>query len=172
VELPAGYAAMTASHLQIGVPKSWVRVPAGATDAEVQKLVKKYPAAASRLTSDQGTQAQATKMFAVDPKSTSNQVLVLIFATPGVATDGPGLQELYQSAIKSSLESNNISIVSTHLTTLGGHDDFQIIANYKKKGITVHEVLDLVGGDGEIYDLTFTGSAKARTAIEDTLSIT
>ncbi|MBV9486878.1 MAG: hypothetical protein JO246_12575 [Frankiaceae bacterium] len=170
--LPAGYVAMTAGHLRIGVPMSWVRVPVGATAADVKRLVKKYPAAASRLTSDQSTTAPGTKMFAVDPKSKTNQVLALIFQTPGVPTDGPGLRSLYKSAIKSSLESNNISVLSTHLTTLGGHDDFQINADYKKKGITVHEVLDIVGGDGEIYDLTFTGDAAARTAIEETLAIT
>jgi hypothetical protein len=170
--LPHGFVPFDYSHLNLGVPQTWITVPVGTSASTVRRLERKYPTAKSRLSSDSGTTQQGAKMFAIDPHSSTNQVLVLTFSTPGVTTSRSGLEHIFTSSIEPNFATSNIRILTHTLTTIGGRDSLRITANYVKNGSTVREVIDFVSGNGELYDLTFTGDPVVRAQIESTLAIT
>jgi hypothetical protein len=169
--LPKGYVSLNQPHIRIGVPSSWIRVQVKASAASIRKLESKHPSAKGRLVSDNSAQPAAGRMFAVDPATTA-QILVLVLPTPGVKVTRKGLIHIYNTSIKPVFAQDHIQIVSHRVTKLGGRDNIRIKANYVRNGLAVREIVDVAVGDSKIYDLTFSGSLRAIAKVEATVAIT
>jgi hypothetical protein len=168
--LPKGYVSLSEPHLRIGVPKTWIRVGPHESDAKVRKLEKKNSLAKGRLLSDNSASPAAGRMFAVDPATTA-QILVLVLPTPGVKVSRSGLIHIYNTSIKPVFATDHIQIVSHRLNKLGGRDNIRSKANYVRNGLSVREIVDVAVGDAQIYDLTFSGSLPAIEKVEATVAI-
>jgi hypothetical protein len=168
--LPKGYVALSEPHLRIGVPRSWIRVRSHATAAAIRHIERRHPTAKSRLVSDRATRPTIGRMFAVDPASTA-QVLVLVLPTSGVTVSRSALTKIYVADIKPAFAREHIRIRTHHLRKIGGRDAVRLTANYALNGITVREVVDIVIGDNAIYDLTFSGEIAAIKRVEATIAI-
>jgi hypothetical protein len=167
--LPAGYVALAQPDLRVGVPASWIRVGRGASPATLARIEAKYPSMKSRLASTAAGN-QPGRMFAIDPSSTS-EVLVLVFPTPGVTPTRSGLSRVYTSDLKPVFAQDKIDLQTHHLTRLGGVLALRLTANYLRKGVTVPEVIDLAVSDGKLFDLTFSGDAGTIKQVESTIAI-
>jgi hypothetical protein len=155
--------------LTMGVPASWIRVGVGAGAAGLRRLESRYPSARSRLISNTAGK-QPGRMFAIDPNSAS-EVLVLAFPTPGIASTRQSLTRVYAVDLKPVFARDRITVLTHHLSRLGGRLALRLTANYLRGGVTVPEVIDLVVGDGKLFDLTFSAAASTVERIESTITV-
>jgi hypothetical protein len=166
--LPSGYVALSEPHIRIGVPRSWIRVAANTSAAKISRLETTNNAAKSRLVSDGAAVPAANRMFAIDP-ATTTQVLLLVLPTEGVTVSKSGLTHIYNTNIKPGFAGQHIAIISHTLGTIGGHNEIRLTANYERNGISVREVVDIVAAKDKIYDLTFSGGLAAIKKVESTV---
>jgi hypothetical protein len=152
------------------VPRSWIRVTANVSAAKISRLEATNSAAKTRLVADAAAVPAANRMFAIDP-ATTTQVLLLVLPTEGVTVSKSGLTHIYNTNIKPGFAGQHIAIVSHTLGTIGGHNEIRLTANYERSGISVREVVDIVAAKDNIYDLTFSGGLAAIKKVESTVVI-
>jgi hypothetical protein len=168
--LPRGYVALSEPHIRIGVPRSWIKVTANVSAATIKRLEATNSGAKTRLVADAAAVPAANRMFAIDP-ATTTQVLLLVLPTEGVTVSKSGLTHIYNTNIKPGFAGQHIAIVSHTLGTIGGHNEIRLTANYERSGISVREVVDIVAAKDNIYDLTFSGGLAAIKKVESTVVI-